>query len=205
MLARKEGFVPDEYSARQFHSSVICICQDEKGKKYLVVQAKNIWANNGGDVVLVDSPDEELRLYHPALVAGGVEPQKFFASDDQKLVANPGLFGALDQASHEIGIDFSDVYRVSDPVALLHEGISGESKPNKLPASLYCNIQHVMQRGDGEPVSIGEIKDILENYGRNVSALAQGSGPEMRGCAFIPLEDGHFSVVDTRDKKRVIK
>lgn len=203
MEARESGLIPDEYSARQFHSSVICICQDAQGKRFLVVQAKNVWANNGGDVDSVDIPGKKLRLYHPALVAGGVEPEKFFSSDDQKLVANPGLFGALDQASHEIGVDFASVgsYKVSDPVALLHEGICGENKPNKLPSSLYCNIQHVMQRVDGSPIKIEEILALQEIYAKEIYAPAQGRGPEVRGCAFIPLDDGDFKVIKTRDSK----
>lgn len=212
VIARNEGLNPTEYSARQFHSSAICTCEDSLGRKCLVVQAKNVWANNGGDITKTgDSGSEvKLRLYHPALVAGGVEPQKFLASDEQRMVANPALFAAHDQASHEIGINFGSNkfgYEVSEPVAMLHEGTFGVTPDNKLPRSLYCNVQHVMRRTDREVITSTEIIELQRVYAKEVylPSSDKGRGPEVRGCAFIPLEGAEFSVIQGEDAKGNIK
>lgn len=208
VAARNEGLSATEYSARQFHSSAICICEDTYGRKCLVVQAKNVWANNGGDITKIGSTsgEEKLRLYHPALVAGGVEPKKFLASEDQKMVANPALFAAHDQASHEIGLNLESNkfgYEVSEPVAMLHEGTIGETPKNKLPRSLYCNVQHVMRRTDGRVISSSEIIELQKAYANEVylPSADKGRGPEVRGCAFVPLEGADFIVIQGEDAK----
>lgn len=196
--ARKDGLITEDttYGTRQFHVSEIAVVVDESGSKFLAVQAKDVWANNAGDVYEVladDTLGKSYRVHHPALMAGGVEPEKVLI-DGKSLVENPTLFAVYDQREHETG---KTEHNPSPPIALLHEGIFGHPIEGKLPRSLYCNAMHVMQKADGSPITVDEIISLQKNYAKNVypEIYAQGKDPEVRGCGFIPLENGKFEII----------
>lgn len=207
--ARKVGLSDSKYSARQFHTSEIAIVVDKDGKPYLATQARAPWTFDAGDIEELSKNGEpvskdKLRLVHPALTAGGVEPRKVI--QEERLVLNPTMFGLFEQRAHEIGINVDDqtAYVLEpDPVALLHEGIYGITSSNKLPRSLWCNAMHVSSRKDGAPITVEEVVKLQEDYAKKIypKIKAKDRGPEVRGCAFIPLSGGTFEVIDGLDKK----
>lgn len=211
--ARKVGLSDSEYSARQFHTSEIAIVIDNSGKPYLATQARAPWTFDGGEIQELSKSGDpvsetKLRLVHPALTAGGVEPRKVI--QEGRLVLNPTMFGLFEQRAHEIGIKADDntAYILEpDPVALLHEGIYGTSPSNKLPRSLWCNAMHVSSRKDGNPITMEEVIGLQYDYAKNVypTIQAEGRGPEVRGCAFIPLSGGIFEVIQGLDVKGNVK